>query len=513
MRKWLIPIVVLAILAVMAVIVVRQVLVRDVIRTAVEGRLSAMLGQPVGIGRLDFTLFPRLSVTGSDVRFGGAGAVAPALEIGSVRLVPRLSTLFSTPIVIDRVDLDGFTVSALRDGGNWQVPSVVPASQASGPAAVDVERVRLNDARIRVFDRAPDGRISETASIDDIDADVTVLERALRLSAITGRIGDSEITGEARSDAGGVTLKLGAASIADEDLPRFLRLLGGDRPALMRLPQPASVSVELRTGGGRSPLTGSGVLRAPEVRLDPLRLDRLEAAFAIEGSRLQFRPMSFGLYGGTHQGTATMTLSTAPPGWASDSRVEGLDVGDFLQALTTVDQRIDGKGALDGSLRGRVGEPLDRSLLGRARITVTDGVVRQFPLLSSINRALRLADQEGSDTRFERLTATLTFVPGGATTDDLLLEADHLRVRAEGRIGADRSLDMRGVAIVSADRAGAAVASIRELARLRSPGGEIAVPLTISGSLDAPSFGVDVAGGLRQGITDELRRRLGRIIK
>jgi len=140
-------------------------------------------------------------------------------------------------------------------------------------------------------------------------------------------------------------------------------------------------------------------------------------------------------------------------------------------------------------------------------------VLHDFPLLTTVNRALRLADAESNDTRFEQLSATLAIARGVAATDDLVMTAGHLRVEVAGRIGFDRALDLRGRALVSADRVAEGVASVRELARARNARGEIEVPLTIAGTLDAPRFGLDMEAAIRQGVRDELMRRLRRIIR
>jgi hypothetical protein len=51
------------------------------------------------------------------------------------------------------------------------------------------------------------------------------------------------------------------------------------------------------------------------------------------------------------------------------------------------------------------------------------------------------------------------------------------------------------------------------LSGLRNSRGELEIPLTISGTLDAPSFGLDVKAAIGKGIKDELMRRLRGIIK
>lgn len=513
MRRLLIAAVVVAVLALAAVLVLRQFLDGGRVRAAVEARLSATLGQRVSIGRLGVSLFPRLALSGGDVRVGNADVRAPAVEIERVRILPRVRALMRREIAIEQVELDGFIVSVLRDTkGRWHLPSAVPAPTSGGTSAA-VERVRVTDGRIRVFDAAANGESTETASIDDLEADVTIDAGGLRFAPITGRIGRTRISGDARTDARAVRLTFSADGIGDEDLPAFVRLLGSERPSFLRLADAASAAVTVHVDRAGSRLTGKGTLRAPQVVLDPLRLQQFEAPFVIDGSRLQFNPTAFAMYGGTHRGGVTVQLAETPPGWTADSRMNGLDVGDFLHALSGRDQQVDGTAVVNASLRGRVGEPLDRTMRGRTALTITNGVVRQFPLLATINRTLRLAASEGNDTRFERLAMTLDIAAGVGTTDDLVLEAGYVRVRAAGRIGADRSLNLRGSAVVAAERVGEAVASVHELARLRNSRGEIEVPLTITGSLDAPSFGIDVSAAIRQGLADELRRRLRKFIR
>jgi len=514
MRRFLIATAVLAALVILAGVVIWQFLDTASVRAVVEARLSATLGQPVSIGRLGVSLFPRVALSGGDVRIGETRAQAPAVDVERVRILPYIGPLLRREIAIERVELDGFVVSVLRDvKGRWHVPSTVPVPSAGGGAGASVERVRIANGRVRVFDGTANGEVAESASLDEVEAEVMIDAGGLRLAPISGRIGRATISGEARTDARAVRLDFNAGAIADDDLPVFLRLLGSERPAFLRLGEAATASAALSVDRNTLRLTGKGTLRAPNVVLEPLRLQRFEAPFAIDGPRLQFTPTAFAMYGGTHRGTVTVQLADTPPTWATDSRISGLDIGNFLNALTGRDQRIDGTASVNAAIRGRVGEVLRRTVRGRTDLNITNGVVRQFPLLATINRTLKLAGAEGSDTHFERLTATLNMAAGEATTEDLLLEAGHVRVQGAGRIGADRSLDLRGSAIVSAERVAGAVASVREFARLRNSRGEIEVPLTITGSLDAPSFGLDVGAAVRQGVADELRRRLRRFIR
>lgn len=513
MRRLLIALAVVAVLAALAAWALRQSLGGGRLHASLETRLSAMLGQSVSIERLGVELFPRIALAGGNVRVGLARAQAPAVEIARVRVLPQLRSLLAGEVAIEQVELDGFVVSVLRDNQRrWHVPPVVPAPTGAAGRGAPIQRVRVTDGRVRVFHEAEDGSVRETSSIDDVEADVMVEAGGLRLAPIAGRIGRAKISGEARTDVTAAHLAFATDAIDDEDLPVFLGLLGSQRPAFLRLGESASASVAINVNRESSRLTGEGFVRAPQVLLGPLRLQRFDAPFVIKGTTLEFDPTAFTMYGGTHRGVLTVYLGDTPPVWTTDSRVSSLAVGDFLRALTGRDQRLDGIASVTGALRGRVGEALDRSVQGRTIFNVTNGIIRNFPLVATINRALSLAEQESNDTRFERLAATLTVAAGQATTDDLVLEAGHLRVEAAGRIGADRSLALRGRAVVSAERAARAVASVREMARLRNSRGEIELPLTISGTLDAPAIGVDLAAAIGKGVADEIRRRLRRLI-
>lgn len=503
---------VLAVLAAIATFVLRQSLLRGPVRAAAEARLSSALGQQVVIGGLGVSIFPVAALTGSDIRVGSSERESPSIRLARVRIIPRLRTLFSDVIEIEEVRLDGFVVSVLRGvDGRWHVPAAAPAPTPAG-STLSIARVRITEGQIRVFDELAKGEARETSSIDEIAAEVVVDGRGLRLSPIGGRIGGAAISGEARADEGSAHLEFSAPAIADDDLPAMLALLGSTRPTFLRLDAAGSVSASVRIDRATSRLSGKGTLAAPAVTLDPLRLGAFQAPFTIAGSRLTFAPTTFTLYQGSHRGKVSIDLDATAARWSTDSRVEGIDLGAFLDALAGSDARLDGAARLDAALSGPLGGALAETMRGRASVVVSDGVVHEFPLAAAINSALRLTGGDQRDTRFERLSATLAIGNGRAITDDLLLEAGHMRVAASGAIGFDRTLNLRGTATLSAERTAAAVASIRELARL-TRGGRIELPLTIAGTVDDPTFGVDLKAAMQQGIKDELWRRLRGFIR
>ena len=499
--------------ALAVLLAIRGSLIVDFVREIAESRLSTVLGQPVAIGQLGFSLTPRPAFTGSDIRVGDAAQQAPSVRLDRVDVFPVLRSFLQGPIHVTEVSLDGFTVSILRDAdGRWRAPAVFPAPTRGAGDGIGIDRVRVAGGRLLIFDVGANGALRERSRIDDLRTDLLVSREGLRLASLTGRVGGAAISGEAETDPQSVRLDFSASAIRDADVPALFGLLAASHPAVLRIDEPAAASVSVRIERATSRLTGSGTLRAPALTVEPLRLQQLNAPFVVHGTQLTFTPTTFRIHGGSHEGRFTLMLGDAPA-WAMDGRVHDLDVGALLDTVAGRDAKLDGRGRIDAKLKGRFEPGFLTRIDGGVRLSVSNGVLHEFPLLATVNRALRLSEGDGQDTRFEELSASLAIARGTATTDDLVIQAGHLRTVLSGQIGFDRSLNLRGRAIVSAERVAAGVDSVHELARLRKASGEVVVPLTITGSLDAPTFDIDVGTVIREGVVDELRRRVRRLIK
>jgi uncharacterized protein involved in outer membrane biogenesis len=492
----------------------RWLLYSDPLRTAAEARLTTLLGQPVRIGRVRVSLASGLSVIGSNITVGAAVGERSPVIVDRIRIVPHIESLFSDRVRITRVQIQGLELTIQRDSaGNWHAPPIVPAAGGDSSAGgVTVERVMLEGGRLRIVGSASGGGPATTSVIHDIDAELLAEQEGLRLSSIEGQIGDADIRGSGRIDSRSMVLAFQMEQIRDDDLAAVLRLAGSDRPAFLSLAEPASLSFEARLDRAMNRLSGKGTVGAPQVLLDTLRIGAFQAPVTLEDQTLVFAPTTFNVYGGSHRGTLSLDLSQ-PARWSIDSKAGGVDIGDFLRALTGADQRLHGTASVSANLRGRVGEPLGSAMNGRAAVTVAGGRIRDFPLLAAVNRAARLAEGDSQETRFERLSATLAIAGGRAATNDLRLDAQEIRVEAAGTIGFDRTLDLAGLAVFSPERSARAIRSVRELSGLRNEEGEMELPIRITGSLDNPSFGIDLAAAARKSLEDELRRRLRRIIK
>jgi uncharacterized protein involved in outer membrane biogenesis len=516
---------VLIILAASGALYVRSLLNPDTLRRAAEARVSALLGQPVTIGSVQVSMWPAPAVVGSEIAVG-TDPRQPELALSRIHIVPSVISLLRGPYIIREVTLEGLTLRVVREPlGRWRFPTAVPAPGSAGDGGLTIERVRLAGGRVRVFQLTAREGMDETSAIDDIEGEAIADAAGLRIERLTGRVGRSAIAGSVTVQPQAARVALTMPRIEGEDLSKVMGLAAADAPAFVALAQPAAVSFDATFDRVKGRLSGTGTLHAPEVTFFDLRLQGLQAPIQTDGVRLTFAPAAFTMYGGAHRGTMVVDLSRTPARWALDSHVDNLRVADFLAALTARAANLDGVAAAAGALRAGVGDPMPRSLEGRLQVTVANGVIRNFPLLSAINRALRLAEGDSRDTRFERLSATLTFPgataasgadagsAGHATTDDLVMLAREVRVEAGGRLGFDRSLDLTGQAVLSPERTAQAVRSIRELSGLRNDRGELELPLTIRGTLDNPAFGIDIKSIAARSLKEELRRRVRDFIR
>jgi hypothetical protein len=496
------------VLAVAGLLVLRSTLNTETLRNAAESKLTDLLGQPVKIGDVGVSLFPSLSVSGTSISIG-PDSEAPELALERIRIVPRVRSLLGGAYVIREVTLQGLTVRIVRESaGGWMFPSVVPVGSGGSDGGVIVERVRLSGGRVRVY-ALDAGKLHETSGIGDIEGESIAEGDGVRISPLAGRVGRSPVSGTATVNSREAVMDFSLPSIAPDDLPAVIGLSASEAPDFVRLMKPAAVKMSVRIDRANDRLRGTGSLAAPQVGFYTLQLTNLQAPISTNGAQITFEPATFALYGGTHRGKMIVDLSRKPARWTSESSVRDIDAGQFLAALAGGDQRFGGTASASASLHAPVGAAMPASLGGRVQIDVVNGIVREFPLLNAINRALRLAESSGRDTRFDRLSATFVLAgSNSAATKDLVMVARDMRVHAAGRIGFDRWIDLEGLAVFSPERTAEAVRSVRELSALRNDRGELELPIKIGGTLDDPAFTIDLQAALGRSIKEELRRRL-----
>jgi uncharacterized protein involved in outer membrane biogenesis len=480
------------------------------LRVLAEARLSAALGQKVTIGTIEVDWLPAPSVEAREIALGATGGTAPpSLTLGSIRIVPRLSSLVSRPIVAERVELVGLVVHALRDRqGRWQLPlPMLPAAGRDQQAGIEVGEVVLREGLLSVTDEGRPQGGREAPSVRDISARVRRDGPLMRLEDLSAAIGESAVSGSGSAGPEGLRVSLAWSRLRAGDLPEVLGLAGieatpgtsveGDRPL--------TLDVVIDRSGA---FTASGRVTAARATFQLLDLSKLQSPLQLADNRLVLDPVTFTAYGGSQRGRITARLDSRPIRWVFDTRIDGVDLRQLVNDTTTVPDSLSGTGMLRGRLEGVVLEPMLDRATGRMEVVLTKGTIHNFPLLAAVNAALQVAEGDTRDLRFETLTATMAVANGKAVTDDLVVRSGGMTVTASGTLGFDRSLDFKGRVTLSREKVAELAGRQKEVARLKNSDGEIELPVIVSGTVTEPRYAVDVASLLKRGLQDELKRRL-----
>ena len=278
----------------------------------------------------------------------------------------------------------------------------------------------------------------------------------------------------------------------------------------------------LRIDGAALELTGAAL------RIGDAPVRALSATATLRGEAAELGRLAASAFGGTVQASARCTGVTTPaPACATDVAGQHLQVAAMLGALRGgAAARVDG--TLDTAWHlattGLDTAALRRSARGTGSIQVVDGVVRNLNLAQRVLGALPGVDVRraggrgaallgGSETRFQRLSATVRIADEHARSDDLVLAAADFSVAASGSVAFDGGISARGTLRAAAPLVADLGREIPVLGRLTaSTEGLIAVPFSVRGTLATPRVEPDlaaVAGEVGHGVAQGLEALFG----
>ena len=154
---------------------------------------------------------------------------------------------------------------------------------------------------------------------------------------------------------------------------------------------------------------------------------------------------------------------------------------------------------------------------GTGRVDIVDGVIKNLGLVRSVVLATsQRADAAGAgggtrDEPFTRLGATLSIAGGSTSTQDLRFESKDLQLAAAGTIRLNGSgINLTGQVQLSDELSKQAG---RDLVRYTQEGGRVTVPVTITGSADAPHVRIDTAGLAKRALTNRANEEVQKALK
>ncbi len=484
----------------------------------IEEALTSALGQPVELGGFGVALFPTPALDVHAVRIGGADSnSAPGLSLASLHVSPEVkSFLPGRTLTIDHVELRGLTIALRKDKtGKWLLPvapAPAPAGGAGGAPPVNLRLLQVRDGRIRIVDDSLTGPKGEStvSTISNVEAELQAAGGDIKAPRFTGRLGSTTVTGAAEAGPKGASLQLASESIESADLPSLFALAGMRPYPGLAISGKAPFELSTTIAPDFKTFVAAGKAAIAHVKLGTLALDDMSSEFRFEKGVFTLNPFTFTFFGGKQQGSVAIDLSQPAPVYTIRSGVSGLDVNRALSATTTMKDFLLGRASVTADVRGSGSSApaIQKSLTGTVKFQLTNGVIKNFPLLARVNQALGITEGNDNDTKFESLSGTAAIGGGKAKTNDLLLKAGELSMNGAGVLGFDQSLDFKLHAVMSAAKSQQLLGKLGPLGRLRNAQGEIVVPVTVTGTTRAPKYGVDVGSVAKKQAKEEIQKGL-----
>jgi AsmA protein len=256
------------------------------------------------------------------------------------------------------------------------------------------------------------------------------------------------------------------------------------------------------------PMRAKGTFNVGEIRIGGANLSALTAGINVANGVASFFPLKARFYGGQYSGHIGLDMRASVPQLTMDEHMTGIDIAALMKDYADT-KKLSGRGNLNVKLAasGRSGDALLRTLNGRLDTNLEDGAVEGIDIWYAIAQAQSLIQkrqlasaQNSRRTVFETFKASADVVNGVATTQDLTIDSQLLRITGQGSTNlVTQALDYRVTATVLKAPPGAD-AGIAQLERA-------SIPVKITGTFADPKVRPDLAGMARARVKQEVEQR------
>jgi uncharacterized protein involved in outer membrane biogenesis len=486
----------------------REVFTQDNVRTALGEQLSKSIGQPVVVGGIGASIFPRVAVDLTDVEIGKPARI----HVHTLKVGTDFRALLSRRIEHAAMRLDGAKVELpLPDFtiASTPAPAGGEASSASSVKIVSIDEIVLRDVNII------SGGHTLHGDVELVPEGAGVRLRKVRLAAdkttvdVSGQITNlSGPTGELSLKAGALNFDDLLAFAAEFAKTAGTAVAGRATPSSPRKPaSPSSMNLALS-------------LDADSASMGGLLLQKLSGRARITAQGVMLDPVRFGVFGGSYNGTLALEPGSATRFHlkAALADVDMAAVTKFGGSPDTISGRL--SGTIDLAGNGVEPAAMVNSTRGTARVDITNGVIKRLGLVRAIVTATSgrsgVSAANGGrspDEPFSKLGATLSIAGGAANTNDLRLESNDLLLTASGVVHLDGSATALTGQVQLSDALSKQAG--RDLVRYTQQEGRVTLPAAISGPADNLQVRIDVASLAQRAIVnranEEVKKGLGRL--
>ena len=497
----------IVLVGIVAAVWARSILATDTVRSAIASQVSRAIGQPVTIGGIGASVFPRVTVDLEQVTIGQP----PRIQVDTLHIATNFRALLSRRIEHGTVRLSKARIELpLPAFGSG--PATDPEADAAASAAFEIasiDDIELRDVELVSGTRTLRGNID--ASIEGQG----IVLRSIELAADDTSIAASGRITDMSAPAGELTIKAGSLNL--DNLIAFASDFASSAVVAPGPPAGAHQPGRSRAAGSPGKMQIAVTIEAPRATMGGLTIDKLSGRATLGADSLVVDPVSFGLFGGRYEGTLSANLSGKTPAFRWNAALSNIDVAAataFAGTPGVVTGRLSGKIDLSGS--GADAGTAIKTARGTARIDVVDGIVKKLGLVRNV--VIATSGREGAtmsggstDEPFTRLGATLRIASGLASTDDLKFESTNLVLTAAGNVRLDATaVDLAGKVQLSDELSKQAGS---DLTRYTAEQGRVTLPATITGPADNLSVKIDVADMAKRAITNRANEEAQKQLK
>lgn len=490
--------------------------------------LEEALNRKVQLQDIRLTIWPRIGarVAGFAVLDDPAFGTAPFTSLSSLEVGVKLIPLLSGTVEVEEITLRDPVITVIKNKNGVlnvstvgrtgvavpDTPSRAPIPSTEGPlkilALLAVDRVSVAGGTLTYRD------LSAAKPTEYVLQDMELLLQSVRLgqtpnihfatlvqpfnlpATLDGTFGPLRET----ADIDAINIRLGLGKTA-------FTITGKTAG------QNATVNIS-------SPLINTANLPIALPLKRPVAITDLTIAAEVKGQEAKLNSLSFQLFDGQVKGEGKLIAGSDAPPFTSTMTIQGLQLGPALEAVATTPVSISGTAGADLALQGRgFSMPdLTKALEGTSHVAVKDGKIEGVNLLQEAVSILKIAGislDNANATAFSTIETDLAIKQGIITVQHLLMDSHDFQATGRGTIGFDQTLNLTMNLNLSQDLS-QKIAGASPVAKLAMQEGRLTLPLIITGTVHAPSYGLDsktLTGKVQEQVKEKVREAIGDLLK
>ncbi|WP_447979550.1 type II secretion system protein GspN [Candidatus Nitrospira bockiana] len=424
------------------------------------------------------------------------------------------------------------------------------------PVEYRVEQLNVRLESVRLGERARihlDALVQPSNVPVALDGTVGPLVESLDLKAIDLMVGAGKVVVavKGRAVGGRAAFTVTAPLIDTADLPVSLPLTRpvqikdllldaeadyrSNKPPLetatiktMKFAAVAGRSVVTITGslvGGEATMTATApVVNTTDVPIQlplkkPIDVTDVTLQARLKGERATVETLSFRLFGGQVTARTGVTIEPRRHPFEADVHLQGVQLGPALAAVNdnlAVSGTAGARVQVDG--RGFSTADLTAALHGSGLFTVKDGKIEGVNVLqeaAALLKAVGVTLDPAKATVFNTIDGEVSIKDGQIRITRLIVDSHDFHGTATGTIGFDQRLNLKA-ALTLSEGLSKQMAAGAPAVRLAMTGGRLTVPMVVTGTAQAPAFGLDgkaVAGKVEQRVKEQVKETLDDVLK